>query len=244
MTEQSKISVNGVVITPRDLKNNVLNDEQIQKLIARELLIQRAVDLDLCDRDVFFEDDNDIFGDLLKREIEILQPDIDACRQYYESNISSFMTSPQFEAAHILFSASPSDIDLRKAAKEKATIVLDKIQDDKELFEQITTVDDSLRIRKCGRGNDSPAILAALLNMNEGDISGTPVLSEFGYHILKLYKKLDGEALPFKVVEGWISEHIKNQDWQTAFVEYLQKLADNADIQGASSSMQGLVSLT
>jgi len=239
MTEQPVVSVNGIVITPQDIENEVLGDEVIQKIVARELLIQRAVDLGLCDRDVFFEDESDVFGDLLKQEIKISTPDIEACREYYEKNISSFMTSPQFEAVHILFPAQPSDYTSRAKAGEKAEEVLCHIQKDINLFENIKSLDKRLYIRKCGEANDSPALLAALSNMEEGDISKTPVLSEFGYHLLKLYKRIEGDVLPFRIVEGWISEHIKNHDWQVAFVEYLQKLADKAEIKGAKVSMLG-----
>ncbi|MEM7071272.1 MAG: peptidylprolyl isomerase [Pseudomonadota bacterium] len=82
------------------------------------------------------------------------------------------------------------------------------------------------------KGQTTPAFETALLKMREGEISKTPLASEFGYHLIKIHKRLEGQPLPFETVSDWIADHIEKQSWQRAFNQYVQLLAGQAKIIG------------
>jgi len=250
------ITVNGVQITPEQINSEVqyhpaeslfsAKYDAMQALVVRELLIQRAVDLELCDYDGALENPDDILEVLFEKEITVPQADKETCSRFYDSNRKRFFTSPLFEAAHILYPAMPSDEDARKNALEKAGKALSRIKKNPDSFENIAKSESACSSAKTDghlgqitKGQTTPAFEAALFDMQDGEISSEPLASEFGYHLIKVYKRLEGKQLPFEAVEEWIADHISTQSWQRAFSQYVQLLAGQADISGFKLKQTG-----
>lgn len=243
------ITVNGVKITPEQINEEVqyhpagnLFDakyEAMQALVIRELLTQRAVGLDICKQDEAAENPDQILEVLFEKEIEIPEADEETCRRFYEGNKQKFFTSPLFEAAHILFLAPENDEAEKEVALEKAQKVLQAIAKNPKDFEKIAKEESACSSAKEGghlgqitKGQTTPVFEAALFDMQEGDISLEPLKSEFGYHLIKVYKRLEGEQLPFEAVRERIADDLKRQSWQRAFSQYVQLLAGQAKISG------------
>ena len=55
------------------------------------------------------------------------EPDDESCRRYYERNAARFRSPDIYEAAHILFAASPADAQGYAKAREDAGAVLAEI---------------------------------------------------------------------------------------------------------------------
>ena len=243
------ITVNGVKITPEQINSEVqyhpaeslfsAKYEAMQALVVRELLIQRAVDLELCNHDEAVKNPDQILETLFEKEIETPEADEQTCRHIYESKTAQFFTSPLFEAAHILYLAAPSDEAARAEAEEKAQKALARIQKNPEHFEAIAKAESACSSAKTNghlgqitKGQTTPVFEAALFSMHDGDISTEPLASEFGYHVIKVYKRLDGKQLPFEAVKDQIADDLRRQSWQRAFSQYVQLLAGRAKISG------------
>ena len=219
------ITVNGIKITPEQINAEVqyhpaeslfsAKYEAMQALVVRELLIQRAADLGLCKHDVAVRNPDDILETLFEQEINVPQADLQTCERFYKSNKKQFYTSPLFEAAHILYPAPPDDESARDMALKKAQKTLKRIEQKPDQFESIAQAESACSSAKMGghlgqitKGQTTPAFEFALLGMKEGDVSKEPLASEFGYHIIKVYKRIEGDQLPFEAVQDLSLIHI------------------------------------
>lgn len=243
------ITVNGVKISPEQINAEVqyhpassLLDakyQAMQALVIRELLIQRAVKLGLCpdDKDRMMPDD--VIDALMDREITIPEASAVECERYYHNNQKRFYTSPLFEVSHILYLAPPEDQDACDRAKQSADNALNQLRGNPALFETLAQNESACPSAKMGgnlgqisKGQTLPGFEAALFKMKEGDISPEPVLSEVGYHIIRLHRRIEGQLLPFDAVGDWIAGHLKEESWQRAFNQYIQILAGESEISG------------
>lgn len=243
------ITVNGIKITPDQINAEVqyhpaenlfsAKYESMQALVVRELLIQRACALGLCKHDEAVRNPDDILEALFEQEIDVPEADLQTCERFYENHKKQFYTSPLFEAAHILYPASPDEEDACGIALEKAQKALKRIQQKPDRFEAIARAESACSSAKMDghlgqitKGQTTPAFESALLDMQEGDISAEPLASEFGYHVIKVHKRIEGDQLPFEAVQEWIADYLRRQSWQRAFSQYVQLLAGQAEISG------------
>ncbi len=243
------IDVNGILISNEEINAEIqyhpaeslftARYEATKALVIREMLIQRATELGLCDRDEAVKNPDEIIDALLEQEIQVPEADIESCRRYYENNREKFFTSPLFEVAHILYMAPPEDDAARAEAFERASNALERLKASPELFAEIAKTDsacssakDGGRLGQISRGQTMPAFEAALFQMQEGEISAAPVASEVGYHIIKVFRRVEGRQLPFENVTDWIAQELQEKSWNRAFSQYIQLLAGRARITG------------
>ncbi|MGZ9097491.1 MAG: peptidylprolyl isomerase [Micavibrio sp.] len=249
MIEAPGITVNGIKITPEQISAEVqyhpahsLIDAKynaMQALVIRELLIQQAVKLGLCEADKNRDAPDHVIDRLLEQEIVVPEPSLAECERYYSNNAKRFYTSPLFEASHILYLAPPDDEEARNRARNLAEKALSSIRSNPEMFEIIARSESACSSAKLGgnlgqisRGQTLPAFEAALHAMKEGGLSEEPVLTEVGYHIIHLHRQTEGQLLPFDSVSQWVGDHLKKESWQRAFSQYIQILAGQAKISG------------
>ncbi len=245
------ITVNSVKITPEAVNaevqyhpaNNLFDAkyEAMQALVIRELLLQRAVELGLCDRAEAEDSDNldAVFETLFEKEIILPDSDEETRQRFYENNKKQFFTSPLFEAAHILYLAPMEDEEASELALNHVQNAFARIQKDPSCFEDIAKAESACSSAKMGghlgqvtKGQTTPIFETALFAMNDGDISIQPIKSEYGYHLIKVYKRIEGKQLPFEVVQEKIEDDLRRQSWQRAFSQYIQFLAGEAEISG------------
>ncbi|MCH9853579.1 MAG: peptidyl-prolyl cis-trans isomerase [Alphaproteobacteria bacterium] len=248
-TAVSSVTVNDVAITPEQINAEVqyhpaeslqaAKYKAVQSLVIRELLTQRAIGLGFCDRDEVLESTDGIFETLFETEIQTPEADEATCKHFYQNNKQRFYTSPLFEASHILYLAPEGDEDARQSALKKAQNALQRITEKPDDFATIAKAESACSSAKTGghleqitKGQTTPAFEQALFNMQEEEISKQPLGSEFGYHIIKVHKRLEGKQLPFEAVHEWIVDYLGRQSWQRAFSQYIQLLAGSANISG------------
>ena len=243
------ITVNGIKITPDEINAEVqyhpaeslfsAKYEAMRALVIRELLLQRAAELGLCQRDKAIKNPDPIIDSLLQQELRVPEADLETCRRYYDNNKSRFFTSPLFEVSHILYIVPPKDEKERHNALLKARAALEKLKISPKTFESIarnesacSSAKDGGRLGQISRGQTMPAFESALFAMKAGDLSAEPVATEVGYHIIKVHECAPGAQLPFENVAEWIARDLQKKSWNKAFHQYIQLLAGRCKISG------------
>lgn len=238
------ITVNGVMISPDDINAEVqyhaaANQAQakyqaMQALVIKELLLQEVKAKNINEEDI-----DSAIEALLEAELNVPVPDDGICLRYYEQNTRRFMTSPLFEVSHILYLAPPEDKEAYEEARQKAEKALTLIKADSKLFGQIAKHESACsssgeagRLGQIAQGQTMPIFEAALMKMNEGELSDEPLASEVGYHIIKVHKRAEGKQLPLDAVLVSIADYLEAQSWQVALNQYIQILAGKAEISG------------
>lgn len=243
------ITVNGIRISIEEVNAEVqyhpadslfsAKYEAMKALVIREVLVQRAAELGLCERNEAIKHPDSVIDDLLAREITVPEADEDTCERYYQQNTKKFRTSPLFEVSHILYIAPPGDEKARSEAREKAQAALDRIKASPVLFETIaknesacSSAKDGGRLGQISRDQTMPAFETALFQMQEGEISVAPVESEVGYHVIKVHNRVEGKQLPFENAKNWIAQELHDKSWEKAFNQYVQLLIGRCKISG------------
>lgn len=249
MVKAPGITVNGIPISIEQINEEVqyypapsLLDAKYQAmraLVIRELLLQEAVRQGLCGREEALTSAEEAIDRLLEKEISVPDAEEGICRHYYESNQKRFYTAPLFEVSHIFFPVPPGDQEERKKVQKKAADILNRLNEDKSLFEKLarecsacSSAKEGGRLGQITKGQTVPAFEAALNKMRAGDLSAAPVETEVGFHIIKVHEREDGRLLPFESVQEWIADYLKQQSWQRAVSQYIQILAGKAEISG------------
>lgn len=243
------IEVNGIKISIEEINAEVqyhpaeslfsAKYNAMKALVIREVLIQRAAEMGLCNRDSAIKNPDTVIDDLLAQDINVPEADEETCKRYYDGNKEKFFTSPLFEVSHILYMAPPDDEKALSEALHRAQSVLAKIKAAPDLFESIakeesacSSAKDAGRLGQISRGQTMPAFETALFQMKEGDLSSEPVHTEVGYHIIKVHKRVEGKQLPFENVKDWIAQDLQEKSWDRAFNQYIQILIGRSRISG------------
>src|SRR5437763_7980435 len=72
----------------------------------------------------------------------------------------------------------------------------------------------------------------ALARLEPGETGGAPIRSRFGWHILKLDRRIDGRELPFEAAAERIRMHLESRAWGVAASRLVLALADEAEESG------------
>ena len=71
-----------------------------------------------------------------------------------------------------------------------------------------------------------------MVEMREGETSAQPVESRFGFHIIHLHKRVEGQLLEYEQVRDRIASYLRESVQHQAIGQYLSQLIGRADIQG------------
>ncbi|MBI4382898.1 MAG: SurA N-terminal domain-containing protein [Nitrospinae bacterium] len=151
-------------------------------------------------------------------------------QEYYKEQIAKFRVEKHYRASHVLFRIDPPKpeenaseeekknllADAEKAAKAKAEDVLKKVREEGASFEEMAKQlsDDKVSGAQGGdlgefpRGTMVPEFEAALDKLKPGEIS-QPVLTPFGYHLVKLTGQKDERIKPLSEVTESVTRSLK-----------------------------------
>uniref|UniRef100_UPI0028B22105 peptidylprolyl isomerase n=1 Tax=Stutzerimonas nitrititolerans TaxID=2482751 RepID=UPI0028B22105 len=86
------------------------------------------------------------------------------------------------------------------------------------------------------KGQTVPEFECQLFRLPVG-LCQQPLESRYGYHLVFVDQRLDGEQLPYEAVAGSIRAELNQRVWQIGVAQYLQNLVGVASIEGIH--MQG-----
>ncbi|WP_373976632.1 peptidylprolyl isomerase [Chitinibacter sp. SCUT-21] len=234
------IIVNGVEITEAQIAAEQGNhseapsarDAAIQELILRELLQQKAAAVGIT-----AESPEEAIGTLLQQEVQVEEADEAACQAFYNDNPASFTRGEMAVASHILF---PLGEGLAASlAKSKAEGVLAEVQANPERFAALASEHSTCpsgkqggSLGQFGRGQMVPEFEAAVFSTEAGQITPTLVETQFGYHIIQVNERSNGDKVSYEEVKERLQAFLTDMAGRKMMHDYLAKLVADAKIEG------------
>ena len=141
-------------------------------------------------------------------------------RKYYEDNIDKFRQGETVNADHILVDS-----------EEKALEILGKIESG-----EISFADAAREYSSCpsgqrggnlgdfGRGQMVPEFDTAVFELAEGEITKTPVKTQFGYHLIKLNSKSESSVMPYEEIAAQLTEMVLGEKRREAYERKINQL--------------------
>jgi peptidyl-prolyl cis-trans isomerase C len=225
-------------------------------LVLRTLLLQEAARRGITEPDAADPSADDgpethedgLIRTVLAHAIRLPEPDEAACQRYYEKNRKRFRCPDLYEGAHILFAAAPNDPQARAAAKARAETALARLADDPKAFDALAAELSACpsgktggRLGQIARGDTAPELETFMFALEEGQICPLPVKTRYGFHVIRLDRKIEGRQLPYQMTAVRIATYLRDNAWRRAASQFIQLLVGQAKITGVSPDEIGLI---
>ena len=250
-----EVRVNGVEITPEAIAEEIQHHpapdaetawvEAARALAVRELLLQEAERLGIAAEPLADEadrtetEDDAVVRALLETEVSPSAPAEAECRRYYEANRDRFRTPDLFEAAHILIESEGKDDRAWDAARELAQAIITRVGDDPAAFAEAARTNSACAsaqqdgsLGQIRRGELVSEVQAGLEALADGRTAREPVRSRFGWHILRLHRRIAGRTLSFDMVRDRIADMLEARSWSIEAARYVADLAARNNVEG------------
>lgn len=252
---RAPISVNGVTI-PHDVIAREMQyhpdsvparswQKAARALAVRELLLQEArlqglQATPLTDGEGRRETEEEaLIRSLIECEVRPAAPDEDACRRFYDDNPGCFRSSDLYEAAHILIAARRNEPDAFAAAREKAEQLLAFLRQEPDRFAELAAAHSDCPSASAGgnlgqitAGDTTHEFEKALASLEPGEMTDAPVETRYGFHIIRLNRRIPGRVLPFALARARIADYLAERVRRMAIAQFIARLADRATITG------------
>lgn len=251
----SEISVNGVSILEQEILAEAQNHpaknpgealaSAARALVVRELLLQRAKALGFATDDRTAEDapqeteDDALIRALIEREVKAPVATEEECLRFYRGNTSRFKSESIVEASHILVTAPDSEGSPVAAAERQANELIAELNRSPDRFEELARNFSSCpsaaqggNLGQLTRGSTVEAFEAAISTMLPGEVSQSPVRSRYGFHVIRVNRRIEGQLLPFEYVRYKIAAWLEASAWSKAVSQFIAILAAEAEIKG------------
>ncbi len=141
-------------------------------------------------------------------------------KDYYERNKGDFVVAKEIRASHILVKT-----------EDEAQKALSRLKKGEQFEAVARAVSIDTGSAKNGgdlgffkKGQMVPEFERAASALKQGEISGEPVKSPFGYHIIKVTDKKIGDAISFDKVHDLILQKLSGEKQKESFDAYLAEL--------------------
>ncbi len=242
------ITINDTEITPEMISREIqyhpaataeaAMDAAIEALLVKQALIQRAhtlgLDTELKKGEIHAQDheseDEALTRLLIEREVHTPRASEEDCRRYFEANREKFTSGQLIEASHILLAGNPRDLEQRQQAKESAEQLIARLQENPHQFAALASEHSACPSRKVGgslgqisKGQTTPEFERQVLSLELG-LCSTPVESRYGYHVVRVDRKIEGMPLELKHVINDIAAYLNEASLRRAISQYIQLL--------------------
>ena len=219
-------------------------------LAIRALLLHRALKLGLDATPEFDAQGREetqeeaLIRELLDAEVEVACPTYAECRRVYDASPQRFRTPALTEASHILIEPRGEDEEALRAACDLAADLIAALASGTEVFADLARTHSDCPSGATGGslgqlvpGDLVPEVERALAGLAAGQVYAEPVRSRFGWHVLRLDRRIEGRQLPYEFVEEQIRLHLESRAWTAAAARYVADLTAQAREQGVALSV-------
>lgn len=250
-----EVRINGVEIMPEAIAQEIQHHpapdaetawvEAARALAVRELLLQEARRKGLVAEPAIDEagraetEEDALVRALLEEEVVPAEAGDLECRRYYEANRDRFRTPELLEAGHILIEPEGTGDRAWGLALDRARAIIGEIADDATAFAAAARTHSACAsaqqdgsLGQIRRGELVSEVQTALEALAEGTIANDPVRSRFGWHILRLHRRIPGRLMTFEMVRERIGDMLEARSWSVEAARYVSGLAARNDIRG------------
>lgn len=238
-------SVNGVALHAPD---EALDATQLRQRACTELLrqaAQRAGLLATEDRassdGIISEAASEAIDALIAREVQVPEPDEQACLRHYQAHRSRYRSGEKVHARHILFALTPG-MNVAPLRDRAEACLLDVRCHDGSATEGFARAARELSNCPSGaEGGDlgwltreemAPELARELFAQAQLGVLPRLVHSRFGLHVVEILARDPGQDQPFEAVRGAVAMALRQHSFITALRQYLQLLAGDARLAG------------
>jgi peptidyl-prolyl cis-trans isomerase C len=252
---RSPVAVNGVIIPrvaiAREAQHHPAQTPAAsmraatEALVIRELLLQEArrqavVPAPQCDdRGRRETAEEAMIRAVVEHEVAVPTPTETEVVRYYDANRSRFRTPDLYEARHILIAALHSDATASAAAKAQADAIAteaaahpDRFADLAKAWSSCASAADGGHLGQITAEETTPDFAAALGGLGEGETTGKPVVTRYGFHIIRLERRFPGQVLPLAAVTDRIAAYLVERSRRLASAQFIARLVSAAEITG------------
>lgn len=180
---------------------------------------------------------------VLEQELDVAEPTEQECRRVYESQPARFRTPPLYEASHILIGSTPDEAEMAATRAQALDLIL-KLQTGSCGFGELAAGHSDCpsagvggSLGQLAPGDLVPEVEDVLVALSPGEIGAEPVLSRFGWHVLRLDRHIEGRQLPFEFVADRIRLHLQSRAWAAAAARYAAELTAEAREKGVALTL-------
>lgn len=204
-------------------------------LATKALLLRQAAALGLDPRPERDEDGREeteeaaLVRALLEAEIEIARPTDAECRRVYDAQRAQFRSPELYEASHILIEPHAGDEAAYETARRLGAMLARGVGSFADLAREHSHCPSGATGGSLGqlrRGDLVGEVEEALLALEPGQVAPEPVRSRFGWHVLRLDRRIAGRDLPFEIAAEPIRLRLESRAWTAAAARYVVALAE------------------
>ena len=156
-------------------------------------------------------------GNKVLSSVKVSDEDV---KKYYEDNLDRFQQGATVNADHILVDS-----------EERALEILAKIESGEMTFgdaaKQYSSCPSGQRggnLGDFGRGQMVPEFDTAVFELEVGEMTKTPVKTQFGYHLIKLNSKSESSVMPFEEIAPQLTDMVLNEKRREAYEKKISQL--------------------
>lgn len=250
-----EVRVNGVEIMPEAIAQEIQHHpapdaetawtEAARALAVKELLLQEARRLGLKSDPELDEagraeaEDDALVRSLLEQAVSPAEAGEKECRRFYEACQDRFRTPDLFDAAHILIEPVSDDEAGWAAAAARAREIAQQVGNDAKAFAAAARASSGCAsaqqdgsLGQIRRGELVESIQRGLEALDDGQTASEPVQSRFGWHVLRLQRRIPGRTIPFEMARDRIADTLEARSWSIESARYVAGLAVRGSIEG------------
>ena len=141
-------------------------------------------------------------------------------KQYYEENKAEFTSGETVNASHILVKTE----DEAKKIYEDIKSGKVSFEDAAREYSQCPSKDAGGNLGSFERGQMVKEFDEAVFSMSVGEITETPVKTQFGYHLIMLNSKDEGKEYPYEEIADQIKAGLLNEKRRKAYESKINQL--------------------
>jgi peptidyl-prolyl cis-trans isomerase C len=231
LSGSAAVSVNGVAVDASAFQS-------ADAAAAHELLRQRALALGLAGEGDDAAAIEEAIERLLEREVEVPQPGDAECRRFYAAHPDLFVSGELVETSHILFAVTAGTPVAALRAQAEATLsrLLRAPEQFGKMAQQYSNCPSAAQGGSLGqlqRNDTVPEFEQVLFGAAWIGIHGQLVKTRFGFHIVRVDRRVPGCAVPYEAVRDQVAERLRASVIERALRQYVRVLAGQADVRGA-----------
>ncbi|MDD4169017.1 MAG: peptidylprolyl isomerase [Desulfotomaculaceae bacterium] len=245
--------INNKLLLQEARKIDQLTAEQVQEKIMplKEQFSSEKEYNDFLDQLMLSEEDIAFILNLQEQVTKDVPPVSEAdAKNYYDENIEQFEQPEQLQVRHILFFVDEGDKNYPvkhtdTEARQMAEDVIAQLKQGKDFAELAREKSEDTATKNDGglytfsEGDAVKEFSDAAAILSPGEYSQTPVQTEYGYHVIKMEKKIAAKQYSFEEVKQQLIYQLSEKAKESKFSEYMKEVQDKSTIVNKLTEQEG-----